>query len=103
VSTGFLGTATINVMPAAASVLVVSGFPSSPVGTAGGFTVTARDAYGNVATGYGGTVRFTSSDPHAVLPGNYRFQAGDRGAHIFSAVFKTAGTQRLTATDVYTR
>ena len=36
-------------------------------------TVTAVDAYGNVATGYTGTVHFTSSDGQAVLPANYTF------------------------------
>jgi hypothetical protein len=103
VSTGFLGTASVTVAPAAASVLVVSGFPSTiNTGTAGSFTVTARDAYGNVATGYTGTVQFTSSDPLALLPANYTFQASDRGSRIFSAVFRTSGTQKLTATDVLT-
>src|SRR5262249_10238558 len=43
----------IVVQPAAASTLVVSGFPTSITqGTAGTFTVTALDPYGNVATSY---------------------------------------------------
>ena len=66
---------------------------------AGSFTVTAWDAYGNRATGYTGTVHFTSSDAKAVLPGNYTFTAADAGVHTFSATLKTAGTQSLTATD----
>ena len=90
----------ITVNPAAASRFTVAGFPS-PVtaGVAGSFTVTAWDAYGNRATGYTGTVRFTSSDAKAVLPGNYTFTAADAGMHTFSAMLKTAGTQSLTATD----
>ena len=90
----------ITVNPAAASRFTVAGFPS-PVtaGVAGSFTVTAWDAYGNRATGYTGTVRFTSSDAKAVLPGNYTFTAADAGMHTFSATLKTAGTQSLTATD----
>src|SRR5262249_33533996 len=60
---------------------------------------TARDPYGNRATGYSGAVHFTSSDARAVLPGNYTFTAADTGLHTFSAVLKTAGTQSLTATD----
>src|SRR5262249_8093237 len=60
-------------------------------------TLTAWDAYGNQATGYTGTVRFTSSDGQAVLPGIYTFTAVDAGKHSFSAVLKTAGTQALTA------
>ena len=47
-------------------------------------TVTALDAYGNMATGYTGTVHFTSSDGQAVLPANYTFIAGDAGVHTFS-------------------
>ena len=38
-------------------------------------TVTAYDAYGNVATGYTGTVAFTSSDPQACFPADYTFTA----------------------------
>ena len=52
-----------------------------------------------MATGYTGTVHFTSSDRQAVLPGNYTFTAADAGMHTFSATLKTAGTQSLTATD----
>jgi ELWxxDGT repeat protein len=90
----------ITVTPAATSRFTVAGFPS-PVtaGVAGSLTVTAWDAYGNRATGYRGTVRFTSSDAKAVLPGNYIFTTADAGLHTFSAVLKTAGTQSLTATD----
>jgi ELWxxDGT repeat protein len=90
----------ITVNSAAASSFTVAGFPS-PVtaGVAGSFTVTARDAFGNRATGYTGIVRFTSSDTQAVLPGNYTFTAADAGMHTFSATLKTAGTRSLTATD----
>jgi hypothetical protein len=90
----------ITVNPAAASRFTVAGFPS-PVtaGVAGSFTVTPRDPYGNRATGYTGTVHFTSGDAKAALPGNYTFTAADAGMHTFSATLKTAGTQSLTATD----
>ncbi|MFT3841445.1 MAG: hypothetical protein QM723_30930 [Myxococcaceae bacterium] len=90
----------ITVTPAAASTLTVAGFPSpSTAGVAGTLTVTARDAFGNVATGYTGTVHFTSTDGTATLPANYGFVAGDAGAHTFSATLRTAGSQTLTATD----
>ena len=61
--------------------------------------MTARDAFGNTATGYTGTVHFTSSDAQATLPADYTFTAGDTGVHTFTATLKTAGTQSLTATD----
>jgi hypothetical protein len=98
------GSATVTVNPAAASVLTVSAFPSPTVaGTAQTFTITAQDAYGNVATGYCGTVRLTSSDPQAVFPtATYTFTAADNGVHTFAAELRTAGTQSITATDTTT-
>jgi hypothetical protein len=88
------------VIPDVAATLTVAGFPS-PVtaGTVGSFTVTARDAYGNFATGYTGTVHFTSTDGQANLPGDYTFTADDGGVHTFTATLKTAGTQSIRATD----
>jgi hypothetical protein len=90
----------IAVTPAAVSMLGVSGFPSpTTAGMARNFTVTAQDAFGNTVLSYTGTVRFTSSDNQAVLPGNYTFVAGDMGAHTFTATLKTAGSESITATD----
>jgi subtilisin-like proprotein convertase family protein len=100
VSSSITGTGSVAVSPAAASRLVGSGFPSATTaGTAGNITVTARDAFGNVATGYTGTVYFTSSDAQAGLPAYYTFTAADAGSHTFSATLKTAGTQWLAAGD----
>ena len=93
----------ITVNPAAATTLTVSGFTTpTTAGAAHNVTVTAKDAFGNTATGYTGTVHFTSSDGAAVLPANYTFVAGDAGTHTFSATLKTAGTQSITATDTVT-
>jgi hypothetical protein len=90
----------ITVNPAAASTLVISGLPSSVTqGKAYTFTVTALDTFGNVATGYTGTVHFTSSDPKATLPADYTFTAADAGVHTFSVTFNTIGTESLTVTD----
>jgi hypothetical protein len=93
----------IIVHPAAAITLGVAGFPSAiTAGVPGTFTVTARDAYGNTASGYTGTVSLTSSDPQRVVPGPYTFTAADAGQHTFTATLKTAGSQSLTATDTTT-
>jgi len=93
----------ITVTPAAASTLIVAGFPSpTTAGIAGNFTVTLKDPYGNIASGYTGTVHFTSSDGKAILPANYTFTASDAGVHSFSATLKTAGTQSITAADATT-
>ncbi len=90
----------ISVNPAAASTMVVGGFPSPlAAGMAGNYTVTLKDAYGNIASGYTGTVHFTSSDRKATLPANYTFTAADAGVHTFSATLKTAGAQSIAAMD----
>ena len=55
--------------------------------------MTARDAFGNLATGYTGTVSFASTDAQADLPGSYTFTAADAGTHTFSATLKTRHLQ----------
>jgi hypothetical protein len=65
-------------------------------------TVTIRDAANNIATGYTGTVHFTSTDPAAVLPANYTFVAADAGTHTFTVTLNTGGTRSITATDTVT-
>jgi hypothetical protein len=93
----------ITVQPAAASTLAIAGFPSSiTAGVAGSFTVTARDAYGNTASGYTGTISFASSDPQAVLPGTYTFTSADKGVQTFSATLAIASTQSISAADMAT-
>ena len=97
------GTQSITVTPAAAASFTVAGFPTTTTaGVAHSFTVTARDAFGNVATGYAGTVTFSSSDPIASLPANYTFTAADAGVHTFTAALKRAGTQFIEASDTLT-
>ena len=77
---------TFTVNAAGASTYTVSGFPNpTTAGAAHSVTVTAYDPYGNVATGYTGTVHFTSTDAQAVLPANYTFTVGDAGSHTFNA------------------
>ena len=71
-------------------------------GDATGFTVTAYDQNFNVATGYTGTIHFTSSDTMATLPPDYTFVPGDAGTHTFPGglTLRTLGTQIVYATDV---
>ena len=89
----------ITVSPGAVAGFTVTGFPATTAGAAQSFTVTARDAFGNVTTGYAGTLSFSSSDPQASLPASYTFTAADAGVHTFSATLKTAGTQSLSVKD----
>jgi hypothetical protein len=79
--------------------LGVSGFAATTAGTAKTFVVTAKDAAGNLVSGYTGTVVFSSSDVKAGLPASYTFTAADAGTHTFSATFKTAGTQSIAVKD----
>jgi streptogramin lyase len=96
--------AKIVVNPADASTFLIQGFPLSPTaGLAGTVTVTARDPFENTATGYRGTVHFTSSDGSATLPGDYTFTAADNGAHTFSVTLRSAGHQPLSVTDTANR
>ncbi len=104
-ATGLTGvtSATFNVSPASASALVISGLPTSvATRTPQSITVTAKDAFGNVATGYTGTVKFTSTDTAAVLPSNYTFVSADNGVKSFSVTFNTTGSKSVTATDTVT-
>ncbi len=73
-------------------------------GAASNVQVKAVNAAGVTATGYTGTVRFTSTDDNATLPSNYTFLAGDAGVKQFisGVTFKTAGTHSVTATDTTT-
>jgi predicted RNA methylase len=100
VTSSITGSATVTVNPAAASSFTVTASPTTvTAGTSTSVTVTAKDAFGNVATGYAGTVHFTSSDGQAVLPANATLT---NGVGTFSATLKTAGSRTVTATDTVT-
>jgi uncharacterized repeat protein (TIGR01451 family) len=98
-NSGKTATATLTVGPGS-----VTGFTVSPNvtsvasadSTSLSITVTAKDAFGNTATGYGGTVRFTSSDAGASLPPSSTLTSGTGS---FSVTLKTDGSQTITATD----
>jgi hypothetical protein len=103
VTASITGQQAVTVKAAAAQTIVVSGYASpTTAGTAHSFVVSAKDAFGNVATSYRGTIHFTSSDPQAALPADYTFVSSDNGRHAFSATLKTAGSQSITATDTAT-
>ena len=96
--TGSVVSASVQVTPGAVSQFLVS-VPTAAAGATVTTTVTAEDAFGNVATGYTGKVVWKSSDAQATLPAAYTFQTSDKGAHAFAVVLRTAGTQTVTATD----
>jgi uncharacterized protein (TIGR03437 family) len=81
----------------AASLVVGVESPDVVAGTSFNVTITALDQYGNVATGYTGTVHFSSTDGNPTLPGPVTLNSG---SSIFEAVLRTAGTQTITVTDM---
>jgi hypothetical protein len=97
------GSATVTVLPAAASQFQITAPASAPSGSPFDITVTALDPYGNTDTNYVGTATFTSSDgdPGVVLPPDYTFTAADGGVHYFpgGVTLITQGNQVVTATD----
>ena len=107
VTASISGSAVVTVAAASATSLTVT----APAGTVAGVpfsvVVTAKDTFGNIATGYSGVVHFTKSDSNAgaAVPADYTFVPGsDAGVHTFSAGVKlaTVGSQTVTATDKVT-
>ncbi len=97
-STGTYSGATgkITVTPSTATHFVLSAASAVTSGSPLGLTVQALDQYGNIATSYGGTVHFTSSDPHATLPGDSSLTGGVGN---FNVALNLPGTQTISATD----
>jgi hypothetical protein len=93
------GSQTVTVTPGAATHLTVVTANPYVGGTSHTLTVTALDAYGNVATGYTGAIHVTSSDSAATLPADYTFIAADKGIHKFTIILRTSGSRSVTATD----
>jgi hypothetical protein len=66
-------------------------------------TIIALDAYGHIASGYLGTVTFSTSDtePEAILPADYTFTADEQGVHTFvgGLTLIAVGDEILTVTD----
>ena len=92
-----LASGTVDVVGAAATQFSVTTPATATAGLPLAVTVTARDQFGNIATGFTGTVSLTSSDGQAGLPTDYTFVAADNGVHVLEATLKTAGPQSVTA------
>jgi hypothetical protein len=83
--------ASLRMVPAQSQV-----FPGQPFS----MTVTAYDLYGNIATGYLGTVRFTTTDSAGSVPGSYQFTAADHGVHTFTGfVLRSPQDESFTVID----
>ena len=93
---------TVNNIAGPATHFVVSAPSLATAGTAFSFTVTAEDQNNSTATGYTGTVHFTSSDIQAALPSDYTFLPADNGVHTFLITLNTSGPRSITAVDTVT-
>jgi len=88
----------IVVQAAAATRIDITGTPVTvTAGQAFSFTVTAKDAAGNVATQYAGTLDFSSADPGFVSPPNLQLNNGTGTGT--GAVLTTAGNWAINAID----
>jgi hypothetical protein len=108
------GQASVMVTPGSATHFTLTGPTKATEEEFFKFVVTAFDPYGNVASGYRGTVRITSSNKSASLPDNYTYRDSDAGSHTFaikpSRISESfSGSKRapakkrtLTATDIST-
>ncbi len=92
----------ITVSPAAATTLSITAPTNVSAGKPLTITVLAFDPYGNVATGYRGTVNFSRSDDGAYLPVSYTLTGSDGGVHSFGngVALRSSGVQTIRASDV---
>jgi ELWxxDGT repeat protein len=88
---------------AARRFLVTTAASTVTAGNPLSITVTALDPYNNVATGYTGTIHFSTSAKSSVLPANYMFISNNQGVHAFSVTLKTAGNQSVSVADTVTK
>jgi predicted outer membrane repeat protein len=86
----------LTVAPGAATHFVVAGPSAALTGVPFTESVTAEDAYDNVATGYTGMAHFTSSDGSAVLPSDSTLS---NGVASFNVTLHSTGTQTVSASD----
>ncbi|TLY21732.1 MAG: Ig-like domain repeat protein [Nitrospirae bacterium] len=95
---------TVTVIVTAGSATRISlGVPAAVIkGTAFTVNVTLKDQFGNVATGYAGTVHFGASahiSPLEVLPPDYTFTSNDAGSRSFSVTLWAPSRQTISVMD----
>lgn len=101
VKAGVTGAAFLTVQPAAAASFELKPLPqAAAAGDPLVLTIIAHDAFGNVATTFGGQVRVTSNDPTDNLPPTGAFTAGVRTVVV---EFTRAGSHTAQVEDVAAR
>ena len=86
----------VNDEPAKIEITIPS---STRVGMPFEAVVRIRDEYNNIAEDYRGDVRLLEACTGSVVETSGTFAPGDRGVHIFSAVFSREGINRIMAED----
>ncbi|MCW3838110.1 DUF3604 domain-containing protein [Sphingomonas canadensis] len=87
----------LDIEPARARFLAVH-FPSDVVaGQPFEAAIVAIDRFGNLATGYTGSVRLSSTDPKARIAATAEFTARDHGRVVVPVTFNTNGFQKIEA------
>ena len=87
----------LTVTPGPAAIYALAG-GNAIAGAAYTFGLTVQDAYGNIASGYTGRAKLTTTDSRAILVDRV-FTANDAGVAHVSMLFKTAGVQAVNAND----
>ena len=96
-STGITGSASFIPNPGPATHFAFYTDGRATAGIAFSITVNAEDQFNDAATGYAGTVHFTSGDSLAGLPSDMALTSG---AGNLAVTLRTAGTEIITATDL---
>ena len=90
----------VMVNPAAASQFIIRAPSGVTHGVAFSLTVTVEDAYGNLISGYTGTIHFSSTDSTATLPADYTFTTADKGVHTFTGlILRKKAKQKIIISD----
>ena len=90
--------ASITVAPGPTVALTLDAPDSVIAGASVFMAVKPVDAFGNLTSGYGATIHFSTSDPQATVPPD-TFVSGSYAIAKFR--FRTADTQQIVATDVH--
>ena len=92
------------VVPSVPTQFLISAPTTVTSGAGASIAITAKDAYGNLATNYTGTVTVSTTDLQ-LSSFNYTFTSGtgssfDNGMHVFSVPLMSTGPQMVTVHDL---
>lgn len=86
----------IKILPQEGNTLILKSPADLDIGETFELAVVVLDKFGNLASGYRGSIRFRSTDKNAILPDPYSFTEGDEGIHTFQNVaYQSPGFQKI--------